>query len=65
LLLSRFAAKHNDAHFDRLPSCPLCLDKLDTSITGLQQIPKIIKPKKSIDIELKQSRSNMTTNDEE
>jgi hypothetical protein len=39
MLLSHLANKHPDTHFDRLPSCPLCLDKLDTTVTGLQHIP--------------------------
>jgi hypothetical protein len=40
-LLAHFGQKHPEAHFDRLPSCPLCIDKLDTTVTGLQQIPKV------------------------
>jgi hypothetical protein len=40
-LLTYFGKRHPDAHFDRLPSCPLCLEKLDTTVTGLQQIPKV------------------------
>lgn len=41
MLLSHFGEKHPEKHFDRLPSCPLCIDKLDTTVTGLQQIPKV------------------------
>ena len=35
-LLVHFGQKHPEVHFDRLPSCPLCLDKLETTVTGLQ-----------------------------
>ena len=38
-LLKRFAKKHVDVNFDRLPSCPHCLEKIDASVTGLQQAP--------------------------
>ena len=34
-LLKRYRKRHNEVHFDRLPSCPLCLEKLDAAITGL------------------------------
>ena len=35
MLLALFSQRHPDTHFDRLPSCPLCLEKLDTTVTGL------------------------------
>lgn len=35
-LIQRFTKQHKGAHFDRLPSCPSCLDGLDNSLTGLQ-----------------------------
>ena len=38
-LLKRYRKRHNEVHFDRLPSCPLCLEKLDAAITGLQPAP--------------------------
>ena len=38
-LRKKFAKKYKDVHFDRLPSCPMCLEKLDQSVTGLQQAP--------------------------
>ena len=47
-LLKRFAKQHKDVHFDRLPSCPLCLEKLDAAVTGLQPAPsQLVKPQAS------------------
>ena len=34
-LLTNFSAKHGNSNFDRLPTCPLCLEKLDPTVTGL------------------------------
>jgi hypothetical protein len=34
-IIHKLAKKHKKTHFDRLPSCPSCLDKLDNSVTGL------------------------------
>ena len=34
-LLARFSKQHGNVNFDRLPSCPLCLEKLDSAVTGL------------------------------
>ena len=38
-LLAIFSERHPESHFDRLPTCPSCLEKLDGSLSGLQQIP--------------------------
>ncbi len=35
-LLHYFGQKHRHTHFDRLPTCPSCIEKLDSSLTGLQ-----------------------------
>lgn len=34
-LLAYFGQKHKNTHFDRLPTCPSCLNKLDSSLSGL------------------------------
>jgi len=33
-LLERYHSQHQGTHFDRLPLCPLCIEKMDTSVTG-------------------------------
>ncbi len=38
-LLSSFRNVHPNVHFDILPSCPSCLERLDSSLSGLQQVP--------------------------
>lgn len=35
-LLVMFKEKHRSIHFDILPSCPSCLERLDSSLSGLQ-----------------------------
>ena len=40
-LLNTFQLEHKHAHFDILPSCPSCLERLDSSLSGLQQVPII------------------------
>ena len=34
-ILHRLESEYAGAQFDRLPSCPACLEKLDNSLTGL------------------------------
>ena len=34
-LLIKFSKQNNNSNFDRLPTCPLCLEKLDPAVTGL------------------------------
>ena len=34
-LLSKFSVQHGNVNFDRLPTCPLCLEKLDATVTGM------------------------------
>ena len=36
-LLAKFQNQHGRVNFDRLPTCPLCLERLDASFTGLNQ----------------------------
>mmetsp|Transcript_31338 Transcript_31338/g.38828 ORF Transcript_31338/g.38828 Transcript_31338/m.38828 type:complete len:100 (+) Transcript_31338:395-694(+) len=38
-LLAKFSEKHGRVNFDRLPTCPLCLERLDNAVTGLHQTP--------------------------
>ena len=38
-LLAKFSEQHGNVNFDRLPTCPLCIEKLDPTVTGLQQAP--------------------------
>jgi hypothetical protein len=33
-MLQKLSEEHPKVHFDRLPLCPMCLEKLDTNITG-------------------------------
>ena len=46
-VLKSIRERHNGAHFERLPSCPLCLEKLDSAVSGLQQAPSLIGLKSS------------------
>ena len=46
-VLKSIRERHNGAHFERLPSCPLCLEKLDSAVSGLQQTPSLIGLKAS------------------
>lgn len=38
-LLSKITKQHGNANFDRLPTCPLCLERLDSSVTGMHGAP--------------------------
>lgn len=38
-LLAKFSDQHGRVNFDRLPTCPLCLERLDNAVTGLHQTP--------------------------
>ena len=38
-LLPKYSQQHGNINFDRLPTCPLCLEKLDATVTGMHQTP--------------------------
>lgn len=50
-ILSSFEQAHHNVHFDILPSCPCCLERLDSSLSGLQQVPHLsaVAPTTEID----------------